>query len=156
MNEGLISNWNSKVHPGDTVYHCGDFAFTKDVAAISAIVKHLNGQILLIRGNHDYDKVIKEVAGFAWVSGPYQCKMVKVGEQMVFCSHYAMRIWDHSHHGAFCAYGHSHNGLADDPNLLACDVGVDAQGGYPVSFEELKAIMAKKAFVPIDHHGKAE
>lgn len=156
MNEGLIEKWNSRVRPGDTVYHCGDFAFMKDPAAISAIVKRLNGQILLIRGNHDYSDTLKEVTGFAWIGASYQCKMAKVGDQMVFCSHYAMRIWDHSHHGAFSVYGHSHGGLPDDPNLLACDVGVDAHDGYPVSFEELKAIMAKKSFVPIDHHGRKD
>jgi len=155
MDRDLIEKWNSRVRSGNTVYHCGDFAFYKDPAVISGIVKKLNGQIHLIRGNHDYANVIKKVTGFAWLGASYQCKMAHVDKQLVFCSHYAMRIWDHPHHGAWGVFGHSHGGLPDDPNLLSCDVGVDAWNGYPVSFEELKAVMAKKSFVPIDHHGKA-
>ena len=156
MNEGLIANWNSRVRNGDTVFHCGDFAFTKDHGAISAIVKRLNGHIFLIRGNHDCDKVIKKVEGFAWVGARYQNKFAKVDKQLVFCSHYAHRVWDHAQHGAFHVFGHSHNGLADDPTMLSCDVGVDAWNCFPVSFEELREVMAKKVFVPVDHHGKAE
>lgn len=49
MNETIAYRWNSVVSPGDTVYHCGDVAFRKDLS----ILKRLNGRKILILGNHD-------------------------------------------------------------------------------------------------------
>lgn len=52
MNEELIKRWNEKIGPGDTVYHLGDISlgkpdFTKE------ILDRLNGNIHLIKGNHE-------------------------------------------------------------------------------------------------------
>jgi hypothetical protein len=33
---------------------------------------------------------------------------------------------------------------------------VDSHNYFPLSFEEVRVIMSKKTFVPIDHHGKKE
>lgn len=52
MNEALIFNWNSKVNPGDTIYHIGDFSFGS-ADKNKAIFHRLNGNKILIRGNHD-------------------------------------------------------------------------------------------------------
>lgn len=52
MNKELIKNWNSVVSKNDKVFHLGDFAFAnKD--KIKDIVSQLNGNIILIMGNHD-------------------------------------------------------------------------------------------------------
>jgi len=48
----LIRLWNETVKPGDTVYHLGDFSFGPLHRQIS-IASRLNGDIILIRGNHD-------------------------------------------------------------------------------------------------------
>lgn len=52
MNEKIISNWNSVVSPEDKVYVLGDF-FMGKLDEIPAILERLNGEIALIRGNHD-------------------------------------------------------------------------------------------------------
>jgi calcineurin-like phosphoesterase family protein len=44
-------------------------------------------------------------------------------------------------------YGHSHGDLADDETSLSFDIGVDCHDFYPLSYEEVKAIMAKKKWV---------
>ena len=49
MNQQLIKNWNSVISPDDLVYHLGDFAF----GGIKKYLPELNGEIILIRGNHD-------------------------------------------------------------------------------------------------------
>jgi len=49
MNKGLIDNWNSVVSPKDTVFHLGDFSF----GPMGQYIDQLNGNIILIRGNHD-------------------------------------------------------------------------------------------------------
>lgn len=51
MQETIIKNWNSKVHPDDTVFHLGNFCdYSIDC---KAIVSKLNGKITLIRGQMD-------------------------------------------------------------------------------------------------------
>lgn len=53
MNEFLIAKWNSKVHEEDLVIHLGDFGKGSDLD-ISELRRKLNGNIILIKGNHDY------------------------------------------------------------------------------------------------------
>ena len=53
MNEFIIKQWNSVVSKDDTVYHLGDFALQSDKDVITDLVKRLNGNIILILGNHD-------------------------------------------------------------------------------------------------------
>ena len=50
--EYLIQKWNETVKPEDTVYHLGDYAFGPLDQQIR-IKGRLNGNIILIRGNHD-------------------------------------------------------------------------------------------------------
>lgn len=52
MNESLIRNWNSVVHPRDIVYHLGDVALGT-IADSLPLVGRLNGYKILVPGNHD-------------------------------------------------------------------------------------------------------
>jgi calcineurin-like phosphoesterase family protein len=50
MDEEMIRRWNDRVRPNDKVYHLGDVVINrKSLATIS----RLNGDKVLIRGNHD-------------------------------------------------------------------------------------------------------
>ena len=53
MNEALIDNWNSKVPENGIVIHCGDFMLAKDTKEYFPFLTKLNGNIILVRGNHD-------------------------------------------------------------------------------------------------------
>jgi calcineurin-like phosphoesterase family protein len=68
-------------------------------------------------------------------------------------SHYPHKVWPSNHRGAWHLYGHCHGSLPDDPNSLSFDCGVDCHDYFPLSFDEVAAIMEKKTFVPLDHHG---
>lgn len=48
----IINNWNSVVSKHDIVFHLGDFAFGSFKKAKN-VVEKINGEIYLIRGNHD-------------------------------------------------------------------------------------------------------
>jgi len=50
----MIQNWNKTVRPNDKVYHLGDVAIKRQY--ISTVEK-LNGEKILIRGNHDIFKL---------------------------------------------------------------------------------------------------
>ena len=52
MNKELIKRWNSVVKKNDKVWHLGDFFLGKKDDAAD-IISHLNGNIYLIKGNHD-------------------------------------------------------------------------------------------------------
>ena len=142
MNETMIRNWNNVVTDEDTIYHLGDFAFSRNPEQFSY---RLNGVKILIKGNHD-----KRLPGGFQEWYPY--REVTINKQSIVLFHYAMRVWNRGHYGAWQLYGHSHGSLPDDPNARSLDVGVDCHNFTPISFEQLILIMNKKNFKPIDHH----
>ena len=160
MNAELIKRHNSVVSPNDSVYFVGDFAFMQPHQIVN-ILRQMNGRKYFIPGNHDKSMNDASVKSeferfYPFDSHPkirVQDDTLKKGYQEIVLCHFAMRVWDKSHHGVWNLYGHSHGSLADDPNALAIDVGVDVFDFYPVEYQEVKKIMAKKTWKPIDHHG---
>ena len=53
MNNALIDNWNSVVKNDDLVIHLGDFALGRTIQDIKKHLDKLNGNKILILGNHD-------------------------------------------------------------------------------------------------------
>ena len=53
MDDELIKRWNDKVAKGDLVYVLGDLIWKTATNEAVQIIKRLNGQIVLIKGNHD-------------------------------------------------------------------------------------------------------
>lgn len=66
MDEVLVNNWNSVVSPKDKVYNLGDVVINRKALKI---LSRLNGEKVLIRGNHDvfrldeYTPYFKDVRG---------------------------------------------------------------------------------------------
>jgi calcineurin-like phosphoesterase family protein len=150
MDEALIKRWNERVQPKDEVYHLGDVGLC-NASRLNEILEQLNGRIYLIRGNHD-GSAEQCKNRFEWIKDYYKLKIedssFESGEQSVILMHYAMRVWDKSHWGTYQLYGHSHGELADDPNLLSIDVGVDCHQYAPISWEEVKGFMKQKTWTP--------
>lgn len=156
MHEVLVEKWNEHIKPGDIVWVLGDFA--QGPSSIEPdlinIFKRLNGEKFLIRGNHDMRNDVVKRLPWRWQGG---LRSIKINNQYIFLSHYAMRVWNKQGHSSWNLYGHSHGNLIDDPNLLAIDVGVDAHDYAPISFEDISKIMSQKTWVPPqDHHGILE
>lgn len=150
MNETMIDRWNSRIKRSDRVYHLGDFALGRQEDAKN-ILDCLNGQIYLIRGNHE-----AAVEGtrcrdrFVWIKD-YHC--MKVGEQKIVLCHYAFRTWNCMHYGSWNLHGHSHGSLPEIKGSRSLDVGVDCWDFYPVNFYEVRTKMIEKTFQSVDHHG---
>jgi len=53
MDEAMVKMWNETVKPTDKVYHLGDVVINRKALAI---MRRLNGDKVLIRGNHDIFK----------------------------------------------------------------------------------------------------
>lgn len=148
--EFLIRQQNELVKPGDSFYLLGDFALCDEERAVR-FAKRLQGQRFIVWGNHDkrLRKNKEFCSQFIWQKDLTQIEVE--GQKIILC-HYAMKVWNQSHRGSWQLYGHSHNSLPDDPNSLQLDVGVDAWDYKPVTFEQVKAKMATKAWKAIDHH----
>ena len=50
MDEAMVKAWNERVKPTDKVYHLGDVVINRKALSI---MRRLNGDKVLIRGNHD-------------------------------------------------------------------------------------------------------
>jgi calcineurin-like phosphoesterase family protein len=157
MDEALIKRWNTIVAPSDCIYHLGDFALATE-ERIEHILARLHGQKFLILGNHD--KTIRASRSlqsrFGWVRDLAEIKIddptARGGKQSITLCHYAMRVWNKSHYGAWQLYGHSHGSLPDDPRARGLDVGTDTNDYTPISYEAVRDRMARKGWQPVDHH----
>lgn len=150
MNEALIHRWNAVVAPDDIVYHLGDFSMGG--VPSSTFRRRLNGRIHLLVGNHD-QRALKEPE--LWES-IHDILHTKIEGQRVTLCHYSMKTWLKSHHGAYQLFGHSHGSLPDDPHSLSFDVGVDCHDLTPLRWDQVVAIMSRKQYKPVDHHGARE
>lgn len=93
-------------------------------------------------------------------------KEIAIDRENIVLSHYSICSWNRMYRGAWMLHGHSHNTLFKDEdsshwykNMRIMDVGIDAAfelfGEYrPINFTEIKDIMKRKTFIPIDHHNK--
>ena len=137
----FLENHNLVVRPGDTVVYAGDIGWDRE--GVECALKNMNGQIIFVLGNHD-KKFIPIIRKYTIkVCDRYEFKIEK---QDITVSHYAMRVWNKSHYGAYQIYAHSHGGLP--PIGFQHDCGVDNNNFFPVSFEQLKKIMSTKT----QHH----
>lgn len=152
MNRTIIKNYNDIVKPEDEFYFLGDFCMGDHSKAESYMQQLVPNKKFFISGNHDKWSTIELYKKY----GTYLGKMAEITIQKkpITLCHYAMRVWNHSHHGAYHLYGHSHGTLPEDPNSLSFDVGTNCWNYKPISFEEVQRKMNTKTFKPIDHHGK--
>lgn len=157
MDAELLLQLNVLVKPDDTLYFLGDFCLSKSKSDIQDYRDRIVCKnIVFIKGNHDKKKDIVPVFGHCHGYVEEDIEGTK------FCMlHYAMRIWNKSHHGSIHLYGHSHSKLEDTPWGRSMDVGVDnayrLYGAYrPFSLVEIVDIMNKRTPKLIDHHGTSQ
>lgn len=72
MDEEMVKRWNETVRPNDKVYHLGDVVINRKSLAI---LDRLNGDKVLIKGNHDifklndYTKYFRDVRAYHVMNG---------------------------------------------------------------------------------------
>ena len=72
MDEFMVQAWNDRVRPNDKVYHLGDVVINRRALPI---LDRLNGDKVLIRGNHDifkdedYNKYFRSLRGYHVMNG---------------------------------------------------------------------------------------
>lgn len=159
-NAAIQDNINQDVGPDDTLVILGDVAF----GSASRLAKWFDDlrckNICLVYGNHDdtvktlvkrEPKRFRRVGDVIEFKIPWPCR--EDGKALhVFCSHYAHRVWNKSHHGSYHVYGHSHGSLPDDPHARSMDVGVDTNRYRPWPLKDIIHKLDQRKFNPVDHH----
>jgi len=155
MDETLIKNWNSVVGENDIIFHLGDFMFG-NIGRFWEIRSRLNGKIYLIHGNHDYKLMQKGNIEEAFEMVVTQMQIVVDG-QKIYLNHFPLLTFDgiYKDKPTWQLFGHVHSN-AEHPKaspdlprlsyLLPCqyDVGVDNNDYTPVSFEQVRKIIAEQ------------
>lgn len=109
MEDTLIENWNRVVTSEDTGYILGDFCLSKNENEWIRILDKLNGDKVLIRGNHDLRNMTKELSSRFREVTPIK-EITDLGRHIIMChypilfyrSSYAENIWH------FCGHTHNH------------------------------------------------
>ena len=130
MNRVIINNWNKVVKKADTVYLIGDLAFSKNGLKPKYWASKLNGNIVLIRGNHD-----KNVSGIYW----------KYRDHLFYNGYNFLLVHNPHNRGSWkdwMIHGHVHNGKLEKYPFInverkTINVGVELLNYTPISIENL-------------------
>lgn len=111
MDEEMIKRWNTKVGKGDIVYVLGDFIWKAATNEAVSIIRRLNGQIILIKGNHD--RFLHNAAAKKALAGikDYDdiCVTLEDGTtRRCILSHYFIPFYNGHRYQAIHLHGHSH------------------------------------------------
>lgn len=163
METTLTEEWNAAVDPSDRVYILGDFSFYS-AKETSHILRNLNGQKFLVKGNHDHRADCAAAVGWQEVTHYKELRLENHGESIheyVMLSHFPMLSWHKMHYGSYMLHGHCHNNLrypAELKNARIMDVGVDhafkITGHYrPLEWSEIRQFLhGRNAHTSVDHH----
>lgn len=151
MNDVLIDNINSFVSKNDTLYILGDLAFIIEKEMANDLIKKINGRKIFIRGNHDrhYDEsLFEEICDY---------KEIKYEKTKFILMHYPLRSWNHMRHGSIQLHGHIHASQQYNldnkaKGIYQYDVGVDANGYYPVSINQIMEFFKDVPLIDFDNN----
>jgi len=174
MNQEMARRWNSTVSPGDTVYYLGDFSM--DFRAAGWWAPQLNGEKILVCGNHDrchpyrkgYQDYVEQYLnlGFKMVVTEMKLNLPLFGrDTQVKLHHLPYRYKDPKisdkyakfrpiDEGEILLCGHVHDSWVKNQRQI--NVGVDCHDFCPISIETIEKILARPdGPVKIDsYHGE--
>lgn len=144
MNREMIEKWNNKVTDDDVVYILGDISFG-GAERTAEILESLNGDKVLILGNHDnpvlYKTVLKKY--FKEITPYKEIKDSLSGEKkdIIMC-HYPISVWNKKHYGSVHLFGHIHSNIGKFTPLKKIEensfnVGVDVNNLEPCTLSEI-------------------
>jgi len=151
MDKKLIENWNNKVPKDGIVLHLGDFAWG-GFSFWKKIREQLNGDIILIKGNHDIKNLTPQAVGlFKHVA---QQMRIEVEGRKMWLNHFPLLCYSGTYRDfkglEWALNGHVHLSNVKERNTgrdcercfnnlfpTQYDVGVDFNNFTPISWNEL-------------------
>lgn len=130
MDEALVKNWNSVVKPKDKVYHLGDVVINRKSLDI---LYRLNGDKILIKGNHDIFKLNDYAAHFRDIRAFHVMNKIIISHVPVHPD--CLERFKGNIHG------HLHGNIVKDkygkPDTRYVNVSVELTNYTPILFEEV-------------------
>ena len=147
MNETMVKRFNDQVGKYDDVYILGDLFLGS--ADNIRYISQLNGNLHLVRGNHDTDARWKLCQERCYIVEASNAILLNYYGYHIYMSHYPT-LTGHLENASLKQmtinfYGHTHQKskfLEDRPYMY--HVGVDAHDCYPVPIETIIEMMAIK------------
>jgi calcineurin-like phosphoesterase family protein len=131
MDEAMVELWNNTVGPKDKVYHLGDVVINR--RALSTLAR-LNGDKVLIKGNHDIFRLDEYTAFFRDIRAYHIMDKYILSHVPVHESQLAR--WDGNVHG------HLHSNSLDDLRYLC--VCVEQTEFKPIPWETVREQMKQR------------
>lgn len=131
MDEALVENWNKVVKPNDKVYHLGDVLINKRAFPTLA---RLNGDKVLIKGNHDIFKLSQYQSYFRDIRGYHVMDKAILSHIPVHPSQFS-RFRANVH-------GHLHSNVLDDSRYF--NVSVERINFTPIPWETVRSQLPEK------------
>ncbi len=130
MDRELIRRWNARVKEDDVVIHLGDFAF-RGVLKPKDYLDQLNGQIYIVKGNHDSHNDVKSI---------FTSAVINYGGIDWWLSHRPVAKYKFN----LCGHVHDHWKIKRGGSHVIVNVGVDVWDFYPVDINEILAFLARE------------
>lgn len=136
MNEFIVEKHNSVVGPKDKTYFLGDVVMNKNYFHL---LSRMNGEKVLIKGNHDIHKIDYYLQFFKDVRGFHQFDGFAISHIPIHPE--SLARWGHNIHG------HLHNNVVKNmygvPDSRYFNVSMERIGYVPISLEQIKAVTKK-------------
>ena len=135
MDEEMVKRWNETVKPTDKVYHLGDVVINRKALSI---LHKLNGDKVLIRGNHDifrddeYRQHFRELRAYHVMNGMILSHIPIHSESL---SRFGTNIHGHLHANRVMVRGFNNKPMSID-NRYHC-VCVEQTDFRPILFEDV-------------------
>jgi len=144
MDEFMVNAWNERVKPTDKVYHLGDVVINRKALPI---MNRLNGDKVLIRGNHDifpdveYKQYFRELRAYHVMNGMILSHIPLHSDSL---GRFGVNIHGHLHanrvrkaRGVDARTGEVL--YSDEPDVRYHNVCVETTGFAPILFEDVIA-----------------
>lgn len=140
MNEHMVEQWNKVVGVNDKVYHLGDVAMGKRGLEF---IRRCNGNKVLIKGNHDKEKLSLYAELFKDVRGSHQMDGILMTHIPVHPNslvRWPVNVHGHLHSNVVTKteYDLSWSGSKQVPDPRYVCVSVEQINYTPISLEELR------------------
>lgn len=166
MNQTIINNINSMVTDEDVLIIAGDIGFGGDMGKVADCLKQINGQKIMVWGNHD--KRFRKSPEFefqkASIGVIHECdyleqtiKDADTGRKYDFViGHFPFLTWNGAHHGVSNLHGHSHSPKekknTQGNDIRQMDIGLDGNDLMPYDMIDLGKEMSKRQKQSHGHH----